>query len=72
MAGTIVGASGAAALGTSLDTNAAIGAMHSMAQQGVAQTIATAQDQLQLSLAAGLANIMKGVGSNIKSASQGG
>lgn len=57
---------------TTMDTNATIAAMHSMTEQGVAQTLATARDQLQLSLAAGLANIMKGVGSNIKSASQGG
>jgi hypothetical protein len=65
-------ASGAAATSTTLDTNATIAAMHSMTEQGIAQTLATARDQLQLSLAAGLANIMKGVGSNIKSASQGG
>lgn len=68
----IKAAAGTATASTTLDTNASIAAMHAMTEQGVAQTIATAQDQLQLSLAAGLANIMKGVGSNIKSASQGG
>lgn len=69
--GVSMGTSGAAATTTSAETGSAIAAMHTMSAEGVASTIATAEDQLKLSLAAGVANIMKSVGSNIKSASQG-
>lgn len=55
-----------------LDTQSTISQMALLTAQGNAATLAAARDQLQMSLTAGLSNIIKGVGSNIKSASQGG